>query len=227
MTIDHIDHVDQIDTKPATRVAIIEDHRMVAESLADVLGGEPDLEVVGIADSGEAGVELAARVRPDVALVDYRLPGIDGIEVALAIRRGSPRTRIVMLTSVVGDAVLARAIDAGCSGYVIKSSPLDEVIASVRAAARGESAISSTLLSRVLPRLSSSYQEPAGTLTAREREVLAQVAMGKGNADIAASLLVSVNTVRNHIQNTLNKLEAHSRLEAVAIAVRRGLIERV
>lgn len=208
------------------RVVIIEDHRLVAESLSDVLGGEPGLQMAGIAEDGASGIDLVARERPDVALVDYRLPDMDGIAVTSAIRDRYPATRVVMVTSMVGESTLLKAIEAGCSGYVVKSSPLDEVVAAIRTAARGESAISPSMLTKVLPRLSSGFRAAASTVTSREREVLALLAEGRTNAEIAEALVVSTNTVRNHIQNALVKLGAHTRLEAVAIAVREGVIDR-
>jgi DNA-binding NarL/FixJ family response regulator len=137
-----------------------------------------------------------------------------------------PDAQVVMVTSMEGEDIVVAAVEHGCAGYLLKSSPLPEVLEAVRAVARGESTISPAVLRRVLPRLRRDYQRVGATLTGREREVLALLADGLANAAIARQLGLSVNTVRNHVQNVLMKLNAHSKLEAVAVASREGLLDR-
>jgi DNA-binding NarL/FixJ family response regulator len=215
------------DTTPARiRVLIVDDHRMVADSLARALGAQPDMEIVGVEETAAGAERVAKRDRPDVVLMDYRLQDGDGLMATDAVRAAHPAVQVVMVTSMEGEDILVAAVEHGCAGYLLKSSPLPEVLEAVRAVARGESTISPAVLRRVLPRLRRDYQRVGGTLTLREKEVLSHLADGLSNAAIAQRLGLSVNTVRNHVQNVLMKLNAHSKLEAVAIATREGLLER-
>jgi DNA-binding NarL/FixJ family response regulator len=158
-------------------------------------------------------------------LLDHRLPdglGVDAIGKFKAIR---PGVQVVILTASADDAILVQATEAGCAGFVLKTSPLDELISAVRTAAAGEITISSELLSRLLSRLQHRHEASRSELTAREHEILQLIAQGLTNSAIAKELFISVNTVRNHVQSLLTKLEAHSKLEALSIAIRDGLIE--
>lgn len=199
---------------------------MVADGLAEAIRGAGDLEVVGIEDTVEGGVRAAEREVPDVVVMDYRLKDGDGLTATRRIRERRPETQVVMVTSAEGDAIAVAAIEAGCTAFVLKDSPIAEAVDAIRAAARGESVISPALLSRILPRVRRDYRSVAESLTPREREMLGHLAEGLSNQAIAERLGVSVNTVRNHVQNVLTKLGAHSKLEAVAVAVREGIIER-
>ena len=199
---------------------------MVADGLAEAINAEDDLEVVGIEDTVEGSVLAAERLSPDVVLMDYRLRDGDGLDATRRIREGRGDTQVVMVTSAEGDAIAIAAIEAGCTAFVVKNSPIAEAVRAIRAAARGESTISPALLAKLLPRVRRDYQPVAESLTPREREVLGYLAEGLANTAIAERMVVSVNTVRNHVQNVLTKLDAHSKLEAVAIAVREGIIER-
>jgi DNA-binding NarL/FixJ family response regulator len=209
----------------AVRVAIVDDHQMFAESLSHVLGLEADLEVVGVAPDGPAAMDLIAAARPDVALVDFRLPGQDGVAVTAAIKAAHPQVHVIMLTAMREEQVLVDAIDAGVSGFLTKDHAVGDVAGAVRTAAAGEALISPDVLARVLSRLRRSEPQAAFDLTARERELLAHVAQGGTNKAIAQELHLSVNTIRNYVQVLLTKLGAHSKLEAVAIATRAGLID--
>jgi DNA-binding NarL/FixJ family response regulator len=171
---------------------------VVAEGLSMVLEAQPDLQVVGVASTVAEVCELAASLRPDVVLMDYALPDGDGVAATAAIKAVRPELKVVMLTSFVDVDVLVAAIDAGCSGFVTKHKAGDELTTAVRLAAAGEALVSP--------------------------EVLDLLAQGESKEAIAQRLFLSANTVRNHIQNILNKLGAHSRLEAVATATREGLI---
>ncbi len=214
-----------VPTEPA-RVLIVDDHEVLAASLAQVLDHEPDLTVVGAAGTLEKARALLATEAPDVVLLDHRLPDGDGVEAIPDLLALRPEASIVVLTATTADHVLVAAIEGGASGFVSKTRGLDEVTSAVRAAAAGESVISPEMLARLLPRLHRREAEPRDTLTEREREVLQLLAEGLSNAAIAERLFVSVHTVRNHVANLSTKLGAHSKLEALSIAVREGLLPR-
>ena len=208
------------------RVLITDDHAVFADGLAALLTTEPDFVVTGIAGSVEDAAALAASGDPDVVLMDYELTDGTGVDATVRVLEACPRAKVVMLTSFTDDAILLAAIEAGASGFVTKHRAGREVLDAVRAAAAGEALITPALLARLLPRLRREPVRQASTLTTRELEVLEHLAEGLSNQAIADKLAVSLNTVRNHVQNVLTKLHAHSRLEAVAAAVRQGLIER-
>ena len=209
--------------RPVTRVLVVDDHEVLSGSLALVVDAESDMESVGVAgDLAEARRRVADR-HPDVILLDRRLPDGDGIEAIAELRELCPDMKVVVLTASDTDQVLVQAIEAGASGFLSKSRGLGEVIGAVRAAAAGEAVISGEMLSRLLPKLTRSGG-PTVELTPREQDVLELLAEGKSNAAIAQSLFVSVHTVRNHVANLSAKLGAHSKLEALSIAVRRGLL---
>lgn len=211
-------------TDQPVRVLIVDDHEVLAASLALVLDGQPDITTVGVAGTLAKARALIVSATPDVVLLDHRLPDGDGVAAIRELRSLRPSVEIVVLTASAADHVLAAAIDAGAAGFVSKTRGLAEVTAAVRAAAAGEAVISPELLVRLLPRLQRGQQAARTDLTEREREVLGLLAEGLSNAAIAESLTVSVHTVRNHIANLSAKLGAHSKLEALAIAVREGLL---
>lgn len=207
------------------RVLIVDDHRMFAESLSRLLSDETDIEVVGIATSGAEALALTPHLRPTVVLIDFRMPGQDGVAIAAEIKRLDPATMVVMLTGSADDRTLLAAINAGCSGFLTKDRAASEVANAVRAAAAGEALISPGVLARLLPQLNPSHRRTGSDLTDRELEVLGLLARGLTARVVAADLHLSVNTVRNYTQSLLTKLNAHSKLEAVAIAVREGVID--
>jgi DNA-binding NarL/FixJ family response regulator len=207
------------------RVLIVDDHEVLASSLAHVLDNEPDLHCVGVASSLEKARALIRSTSPNVLLLDHRLPDGDGVAAIGELRELRPSLQVVVLTASAADHVLVEAIEAGASGFVSKTRGIAEVTSAVRAAARGEALISAEMLARLLPRLTrtgAGQRHP--DLTDREREVLNLLADGLTNAAIAERLVVSVHTVRNHISNLSTKLGAHSKLEALSIAVREGLL---
>lgn len=211
-----------VDGNLPIRVLIVDDHEVLGASLARVLDDEPDMVSVGLAHSLAQARTRVTTAAPDVLLLDRRLPDGDGVAAIPELRAIRPSMNVVVLTAAVADDVLVQAIEAGAAGFVSKTRGLAEVTAAVRAAASGEAVISPEMLSRLLPKLSrSSGPEPC--LTRREQEVLNMLGQGLSNAAIAEELTVSVNTVRNHISNLSAKLGAHSKLEALSIAVRRGL----
>ena len=206
------------------RVLIVDDHEVLATSLALVLDDQPDITTVGVAGTIAKAKALIVTTTPDVVLLDHRLPDGDGVAAIRELRRLRPSAEVVMLTASAADHVLVAAIEAGAAGFVSKTRGLADVTAAVRAAAAGEAVISPELLIRLLPRLQRGPQAGRSDLTEREREVLGLLAEGLSNAAIAQKLTVSVHTVRNHIANLSAKLGAHSKLEALSIAVRDGLL---
>ena len=205
-----------------TRVAIVEDHSMVAEGFARIIAAEPDLECVGIASTLAEALPLIERTSPDVVLMDFHLPDGDGSQGTRDVLALRPSTKVMMLSGAHGDDLAARAIDAGCAGFLKKTRPASDIVTSIRAVARGELVVSAAELAGVLARFRSGAI--GESLTAREREVLRHLARGQSNEDIAKELYVSLHTVRNHVQNILTKLNAHSKLSAVAIAMRVGIL---
>jgi DNA-binding NarL/FixJ family response regulator len=205
-------------------VVLIDDHRMFAESLGRLLDAELGIDILGIAVTGRDGIEKVARLKPHVALVDFQMPGSDGIAVASEIVRGNAGVKVVILTGSTDERVLLAAIEAGCAGVITKDRAADEVAEAVRRAAAGEAFISPAALGHLLSRLSRSQPLLGHDLTDREREVLGLLALGWSNKVIAAELYLSLNTVRNYVQRLITKLGTHSKLEAVATATREGII---
>jgi DNA-binding NarL/FixJ family response regulator len=208
---------------PRTRVAIVDDHSMVAEGLARIIAAEDDLECVGIASTLAEAIPLIELSSPDVVLMDFHLPDGDGSQGTRDVLALRPLTKVMMLSGSHGDDLAARAIEAGCSGFLKKTRPASDIVSAIRAVARGELVVSANELAGVLERFRSGAI--GESLTAREREVLRHVARGESNEDIAKDLYVSLHTIRNHVQNILTKLNAHSKLSAVAIAMRVGILE--
>ncbi len=206
-------------------VAIVDDHVMVAEMLSTVIANESDLRLAGVAGTVADAIALAAREKPDVILMDYRLPDGDGIQAVKAILEHRPETNIVMLSGSGAGDLLARAVEAGCVGLLGKDRPVEEVVASIRSAAHGEVVIRSDDFAGLLTKLRKSPNQKTQFLTARELEVLQLLARARSTDKIAEELFISVNTVRNHVANILSKLGVHSKLEAVAVAAREKLID--
>lgn len=196
---------------------------MFSEALRAALDTSDDIAVTAAMDTATSGVEEAKASRPDVVLMDYRLPDGDGVDAARRIKATLPDTKIVMLSGTLDDNVLREAIQAGCSGYLTKGHAIEELILAVRAAHRGEALISPQMLSRLLS--SRTPTGPGADLTSRETEVLRLLAQGLSNQAIADQLSIRLATVRNHVQSVIEKLEAHSKLEAVSTALRLGLID--
>jgi DNA-binding NarL/FixJ family response regulator len=206
------------------RVLIVDDHEVLASSLAKTLDTEPDLLSVGVAGSLKQAAELIRTTAPDVLLLDHRLPDGDGVAAIGRLRELRPSMAVIILTASPSEHLMVAAVEAGVSGFLSKTRSLAEVTSAVRAAAVGEAVISPEMLARLLPRLGGTGRVGAATLTEREREILGLIAQGLSNAAIADRLVVSVNTVRNHVANLLAKLGARSKLEALSIAIREGLL---
>jgi two-component system NarL family response regulator len=201
-----------------------------------VLEEEDDIDLVGQASDGTEAVDVAGEALPDVVLMDIRMPKISGIEACRATKEVAPSAKIVMLTISDEEEDLFEAIRAGASGYLLKDIPLDEVAEAVRAVHGGQSLINPSMAGKLLSEFATLAKRDdeeeervqhvaAPKLTDREMEVLKLVARGMNNRDIAKELFISENTVKNHVRNILEKLQIHSRMEAVMIAVRQKLIE--
>jgi DNA-binding NarL/FixJ family response regulator len=216
------------------RVLIVDDHALFRRGLEMVLKEEDGIDVVGEASDGDEAVARAAESLPDVVLMDIRMPRSSGIDACRAMKAAGPSAKIVMLTISDEEGDLFEAIKAGASGYLLKDIPLDEVAESVRAVHGGQSLINPSMAAKLITEFATlarreseerSEQVPVPKLTDREMEVLKLVAKGSSNRDIAKELFISENTVKNHVRNILEKLQIHSRMEAVMVAVREKLIE--
>jgi DNA-binding NarL/FixJ family response regulator len=218
----------------AIRTMIVDDHALFRRGLEMVLEEEQDIELVGQASDGAEAVEKAAESLPDVVLMDIRMPRSSGIEACRAMKEAAPSAKIVILTISDEEEDLFEAIRAGASGYLLKDIPLDEVADAVRAVHGGQSLINPSMAGKLLTEFATlarrddgerAQEVPAPRLTEREMQVLKLIARGMNNRDIAKELFISENTVKNHVRNILEKLQIHSRMEAVMIAVREKLIE--
>ena len=223
---------EDVEQRERLRVLVCDDHALFRRGLQMVLEQEPDISVVGEAGDGAEALEKAVDSMPDVVLMDVRMPKRGGIDSCTAIKDAVPSAKIIMLTISDEEADLYDAIKAGAAGYLLKEISIEEVAAAVRAVHEGQSLISPSMASKLLSEFASMIkrtderqQLPTPRLTDREMEVLKLVAKGLNNRDIAKELYISENTVKNHIRNILEKLQLHSRMEAVVYAVREKLLE--
>jgi two-component system, NarL family, nitrate/nitrite response regulator NarL len=205
------------------KVVVIDDHHLVADALRSTLSDQDGIEVVGLASDGASGIAMVLAESPDVVLVDFRLPDMSGADVIRTLSERAPTVRCVVLTGSGQDRALLESLDAGALGFVTKHQRFSEVVAAIRAAAKGEASFPPALLAKVLPQMRAGADVSA-RLTERERSTLALMAAGRSNQEIGEELFISVNTVRNHVANVLAKLHARTRTEAVAIATREGLV---
>jgi len=214
----------------AVRVLVVDDQELFRRGLVMLLGLEPGIDVVGEAGDGVEAVRRAASDAPDVVLLDVRMPKRSGIEACLDIKKTVPSAKIIMLTVSDEEADLYEAVKRGASGYLLKSSSVEEVAQAVRVVADGQSLISPSMAVKLIDefkQMGRAVQEqvPGLRLTERELEVLRLVATGMNNRAIAAQLFISENTVKNHVRNILEKLQLHSRMEAVMYALRENLLD--
>ncbi len=206
------------------RVLIADDHMVVREGLRAILEAAPDLLPVGEATDGAEAVQLVGEKTPDVVLMDLRMPGMDGIEAIRQIRARYPDVQVVILTTYDEDDYIVRGLRAGARGYLLKDSGRKVLFEAIRAAARGESLLPPEVIAKVVANLQGPQRAEAETLSKRENQVLALLAQGAPNKEIALELSISERTVKAHVTSIFNKLGAGSRAEAVAIALRNGLL---
>ena len=196
-------------------VLLAEDQAMVRGALASLLGLEDDIEVVAQVGRGDEVLEAARRARPDVALLDIGMPGLDGLEVAELLRGELPEVRVLILTTFNRPGYLKRAMEAGAAGFLLKDSPADDLARAIRAAVAGQRVVDPGLAAAAL-------SQGDNPLTAREREVLEAARRHGTVAELAAALYLSPGTTRNHLSTIMQKLDAHSRIEAIRVAEERG-----
>jgi DNA-binding NarL/FixJ family response regulator len=200
------------------RVLCVDDHRLVREGLALIIGREPDMEIVGLASSGEESVELCGRLRPDVTLMDLQLGTMSGVEAIRTIKRQQPSARIVVLTMYQGDEDIHRALDAGAATYLLKDMLSDDLVRVVRQVHAGEQPVTPGVQARLAERAA------GPTLTPREVQVIELVSQGMRNKEVAAALGISEETAHVHVRNILAKLKVNDRSAAITVALRRGII---
>ena len=212
------------------RVLLVDDHAMVRRGMRDFLALHDDIEVVGEAADGAAGVEQAQALRPDIVVMDLMMPNLDGIEATGRIKAVLPDVEVIALTSFIEESRVVAAIEAGASGFLLKDAEADELAAAIRAAAAGEVHLDPAVASIVARRMrdgsragAADQSDGIATLTSRERDVLARVARGYPNRQIATDLGITERTARTHVSNILAKLSLTSRTQAALLAVQHGL----
>jgi DNA-binding NarL/FixJ family response regulator len=208
------------------RVLLADDQALVRAGFALILNAEPDLEVCGEADDGEAAVALARELRPEVVLMDIRMPQLDGIEATRQITTADPAVRVLMLTTFDLDEYVVAAFRAGASGFLLKTAPRDQLVAAVRTVHAGEALLAPLSTRSLIERFTSPPAEAPAleALTSRERNVLTLLARGLSNAEIAAELVVEPSTVKTHVARVLAKLDLRDRVQAVVFAYESGLV---
>jgi two-component system NarL family response regulator len=204
--------------KDKIRVLVADDHVTVLEGLAAIIGRQPDMVVVAEAADGQEAIDLWTKNHPDVALLDLRMPKLDGVSVIENIRKQDASARVIVLTTYDSDTEILRAIKAGTKAYLLKDARREELLDCIRRVDRGETCIPASLVEKVAAGLSSE------SLTGREQNVLELLARGKSNKEIGVSLYVSETTVKSHLRSIFRKLNVLSRTEAITVASRRGLV---
>lgn len=207
------------------RVVLADDQELLRDGFAMILGGQPDLEVVGLAADGVEAVDVVRKTRPDVVLMDIRMPRMDGLDATVAILRDVPETRVLVLTTFDLDEYVYRALQAGASGFMLKDAPRESLLAALRSVAAGNSLLSPTITRRLVE----TFAAPTRTteleaLSEREREVLGLIGHGRSNAEIATELFLSEATVKSHVAHILSKTGCRDRVHLVILAYDSGLV---
>ncbi|MFF3844485.1 response regulator [Streptomyces sp. NPDC002328] len=205
------------------RVVVVDDHTVMRAGVIALLAGEDGVEIVGEAGDGRAALDLVARYDPDVALVDLRMPVLDGVATTAEIVARHSRTRVLILTTYDTDADIERGVEAGAIGYLLKDATREQLADAIRAAARGETVLAPRVAEKLVARMRRPVQEP---LTARETDVLGAVADGLTNAEIGRRLVITEATVKTHLLRLFAKLDVNDRTRAVVVAMERGLLRR-
>lgn len=204
------------------RLVIVDDHPVVRDGLRGMFAGDPDFDVVGEAGDGAEAVVVVGAVKPDVVLMDLRMPRVDGVAAITKLRENGSTARVLVLTTYDTDSDVLPAIKAGATGYLLKDTPRDELVRAVRSAARGEAVLSPTVVTRLLGQVRAPASE---SLSPRELEVLGLIARGSTNREAAAKLFISEATVKTHLLHVYAKLGVKDRAAAVATAFERGLLK--
>ena len=208
------------------RILIVDDHPVTREGLHAALDVEDGVEVVGEAGSGEQAIEDAGDLKPDVVFMDVRMPGMGGIEAARAIRQASPETKVILVTVDESRTSISEAIQAGVSGYLLKDTSPDELVNAARLAVEGKAVIHPLLTRAFIEEVQTAEKKgDAAPLSRREKEILQKVAYGATTKEVAHDLGISPHTVKTHLERIFEKLGANDRAQAVAIAIRTGLVE--
>jgi DNA-binding NarL/FixJ family response regulator len=207
------------------RVLIVDDHPITRDGIRTALAGSADLEVVGEATTGEEAIDVADRTSPDVVFMDVRLPGIGGLEATKQIRSRHPETKVIMFTVDESRAAVMDAVRAGVSGYLLKDVAADELINAARLVVGGKAVIHPALTRAFLGEIEDDAGGSASPLSKRESEILQKVAYGSTTKEVARKLGISPHTVKTHLERIFEKLGASDRAQAVAIALRRGLVD--
>jgi DNA-binding NarL/FixJ family response regulator len=216
-------------TETKITVMLVDDHAIVRGGVAAYLSAQKDIEVVGEAASGKEAVELAEKLAPDVILMDLLMPQMDGVEATWRVRRVSPRSQVIVLTSYHEDTHIFPAIKAGALSYLLKDIEPQELAEAIRSASRGEAAVHPKVASRMMAELRGDQDQSINSynaLTEREQEVLRCIADGMSNAQIAEALVISEKTVKSHVSNILNKLHLSDRTQAAVFAWREGIVRK-
>ncbi|MDT0344014.1 response regulator transcription factor [Streptomyces litchfieldiae] len=223
-----------IDTPRALQVLLAEDEPLIRAGVRAILTADPGIDVVAEAGDGQEAVELARRHRPDVAVLDIRMPRMDGLSAAAELRRTVPESAVVILTTFGEDAYISRALDSGATGFLLKTGDPRELVAGVRAAADGAAYLSPQVTKRVITRIGRGRLLPGpgggeriAALSAREREVLALLGSGLSNAEIGRRLHLTEGTVKTHVSAILGRLGIRNRVQAALIAYEAGMVERL
>ncbi|HMQ33224.1 MAG TPA: response regulator transcription factor [Chloroflexaceae bacterium] len=211
-------------TVETVRIMLIDDHAIVRKGLSAYLDTYPEIEVVGEAGGAAEGVAMAARLLPDVVLMDLVMPEMDGIEATRLLKAASPTTQVIVLTSYSEDERIFPAIKAGALSYLLKDVGPDELVRAIKAARRGEATLHPSVAARLMHELTAARSSPLDLLTEREREVLGCIARGMSNAEIAEHLIIGERTVKTHVSNILSKLHLQDRTQAALLALRERLV---
>lgn len=203
------------------RILLVDDHPVVRAGLVGLLSSQPDFEVVGEASNGLEALELLDKLRPDVVLMDLRMPQMDGVSAIRQIRAKFPKVQILVLTTYDTDSEIVRAVEAGATGYLLKDVPREELFRAVRLCAQGEAVLSPPIAARLLGRMRGPTEE---NLSMRELEVLSLVAKGFSNKEVARKLKISEATVKTHLLHAFAKLGVDDRTAAVTVALERGIL---
>ncbi len=208
------------------KTLVVDDHELFLRKLIELLRGRPGVRVVGQASRGQDAIEMAAALKPDVVLMDINMPGMSGIEATLRIKAAAAHVKVVIMTAMADEPVMLDAIHAGACGYILKDTPIEQIVEAIRAAVAGGSPLSPSIAGKLLAHLRNPIPANGADLTPREQDVLDLIVQGLENSEIAGALYLSEHTIKNHVSNIIAKLHVTNRVQAAVKAVRRKAIDR-